>query len=404
VYARPVSASWAVRDQLQLGLPPVLRLPIHKGGGPVTPVKVLLVLALAGLLAGCSGGASVRQWWSAHGQSLMQSLNQDVGQLHSDSQYDPAVLPADGRQLMSDVGAAQANLPPKDESDYRAYLSALTYFAQADESGDGDGPLTGEALQNGQRANQALTGFGNMLACYDIALDGGMGSCSTPGSGESVAAPSQSPSSADGSADPSSPGVSANPSSADTSADEEQAQSNLQAVQAISFSADLANLNADARTSADDGRKSQADYQAYMAACASTGESSPEGGSMQLAFNNDETKMFGPVGQTPISDDSRATNDTTKLQQDINTAGSHVTALKNEVATLQSEGADVPSGAQAAITATQNAVSQAVGTANADIDQLNQTDNNVLKLQGSPACPIGGSYSSGAGIAHVTSG
>jgi hypothetical protein len=336
----------------------------------------------------------------------MESLNQDVGQIHSDSQYDPATLPADGRQLMSDVRAAQADQPPKDKSDYRTYLSALANLALMEESGNGDGPLTLQAWQNAQQTNQAITGFGNMLACHGIALDGVMGSCNTPGSGSGDAAPSQPPSSADTpGSDESAAAPSQPPSSADTSGDEEQAQSDLQAVQGISFSADLAALNADARTSVNDGRKARADFHAYLAACAPAGESAPEAASMQAAFDNDETKMFDSMG-TPASDDTRATNDATRLQEDINAAGSQVTAVQDDMATLHSEGADLPSGAQAAITAAHNAVSQAVTTANADIDQVNQADDQVLKLPDSPTCPLGpggeGYYLPGPGIPHVT--
>ena len=80
----------------------------------------------------------------------MQSVNQDVGQNPQRFQYDPAALPADGRQLMSDVRAAQADPPPQDKSDYKAYLSALANLALMEESGDGDGLLTLEAWQNAQ--------------------------------------------------------------------------------------------------------------------------------------------------------------------------------------------------------------------------------------------------------------
>ena len=368
------------------------------------------MLALAGFLAGCSGsggggsgaGGSVEQWWSGHGQSLMQSVNQDVGQIHSDSQYDPAALPADGRQLVSDVRAAQADSPPEDKSDYQAYLSALANLALTEESGDGDGPLT-MAWQNAQQGNRAMAGFGNMLACHGIALDGSMGSCSTPGSDGNGAAPSQSPS-LDGPPSAAGGQPAPSPASSTAAADEQEAQSDLSTVQGISLQNDLGTLNKDVQVTRNDAGALKTDVASALADSCGNGLGS--------ATNQDQTALFGTADQGPGGDESTDATDANTLQNNITTARSQVTALQNDLATLKADGASAPSGAQAAITAARSTISQEVSTGNADIGQenglLSQAYQAVMSLTQNSGCAglfnmLGsGSITQPASIPHVS--
>jgi hypothetical protein len=331
-------------------------------------------------------------WWNSAGQGFFEASNQDLTAVNNDGVNNPPAVPADDQQLISDAQAALANPPPADPADYNAYYNDVLQLA------DNPGPMTGEDAAINNDGAQHLQSFQDALACYVPSAGGtcptwGSSGGSAPAPGASSAAPAPDSASAP---DTSAPVAAPSQSSADPAA-EQHAQTDLSTVQGISFSSDLAALHRDVQVTANDTAALKTAVAAGPGVSGECFSASAINAAASKIFNS-----FGPSDQVSLGSDA------TTLQQDISTARSAISALQEDVSTLQSTGSPVPSGTQAAITSAQNAISQAVTTGNADIDQANALANHAVTDISSLDTPTDlcanavDRYEQGSGIAHVS--
>jgi hypothetical protein len=155
----------------------------------------VLALAAGISLAACGGSAAptsptvqhqtAQQWWGSTGQATFQRIDRVLGQINSDSQYDPASLPSDGDTLVSDAQNALGGTPPPvDSKDYNAWLNDVVSFGQLQQSGNGNGLLTGQQESKATDAKNHVTAFYNVLACYGVS---GTGPCQSSQASNSTA-------------------------------------------------------------------------------------------------------------------------------------------------------------------------------------------------------------------------
>lgn len=153
--------------------------------------------------------------------------------------------------------------------------------------------------------------------------------------------------------------ASASQASADAAA-QQQAQSDLTALQGFSLSSDLSALSGDLS-------KTSSDLAAEKSAAAA-GPNADGGDCYNLDSNvdYDAEENVEYDAQEDLGYDLQE-----NLVPDISTGRHDISALQSDLSNLQSMSLPAPAGAGAAITAAQNAISDAISTANADIAQEN---------------------------------
>ena len=318
------------------------------------------------------GPQTLVNWLTANDPYDMSTQGGTQWALGAEVAYEQRVLigdPANDGTTITSVVVDPATVTLS--SDGLSFQAVLTFSDGTSQTSAVTDPLTGW--------NQGVYGasWSSAPAPADTQAATPSASASTP----AAAAPATSGSTSQSGADP---------------AAEQQAQTDLSTVQGISFSSDLAALRRDVQVTTSDA--------ATLIADVAAGPGVPGECANSSAINNEAAKLFGAFGN---GDESSASSDTTTLQQDISTARSDISALQNDVAGLQSTGSPVPPGMQAAITSAQNAISQAVTTGNADIDQENALVNQALQVDNSlntpsDQCAIAIQvYGPGPPIAHV---